>query len=46
MLRINQDWGRGGKEELNPAWEIREGFLEEVTPEPKLEVEYKWARWG
>lgn len=33
----------GVKEELIPAWEIREGFPEEVTPAPKLVVEYKWA---
>ena len=26
----------GRKEELNPVWEIREGFLEEGTPEPVL----------
>jgi hypothetical protein len=34
----------GRKEELNPVWEIREGFLEEGTPEPVLKIEYKWSR--
>lgn len=28
----------GIKGELNPAREMREGFLEEVTPGPKFEV--------
>lgn len=31
----------GRKEELNPTWEVRESFLEEVTPEPVLKIECK-----
>lgn len=43
MLRINIRT-MGLKEKKNPAWETREGFLEEVTPEPKLQVNHKYAR--